>query len=449
MNPTVAAVQSPLTASNSRRIAMTKSALNYIAQRGVALAERVAPFNEFVNSRRAMGTWWVGRVLASRPSHDAVVGDEFGANAKRCINFASQDYLSLTAHPRVLGAAKAGIEECGIHSAGSPAAIGRTNLLLELECKLSTIFQKEACTIFSTGWAAGFGVITGLVREDDAVIMDALAHNCIQEGANHATTHVSKFAHNDLDHLEKILRESRAHNARNGVFVILESLYSMDSDAPDLRRAIRLCRSYDAITILDVAHDFGAIGTRGLGLIEMVGQDEMPDLIFGSFSKTFASNGGFVVSSKDVKAYLSLNCPPLVFSNAISPLQTRIVHESLDIAFSPEGDALRSNLMKNVQSLRTQMSNKGFIVGGIPSAIVPVFVGEEQIARLTFSRLRDAGLLTMLVEFPAVAKGKARFRFQVMASHRTLDCAAAAETLFKARAEAIASGCIGSPTTDK
>lgn len=419
-------------------IAWTKSVFDYVLPRGVGLEGRCAPYHDYADERRDAGTWWVGRVLMSQASHTVTMADEFGQNPQPCINFGSQDYLALSQHPQVKEAAKRAVDEWGIHSAGSPALIGRTDALLRLEWNLRSLLSKEACTIYPTGWAAGFGVITGLVRQNDSVIMDTFSHNCLHEGAKHATKNILKFTHNDLNHLEYLLQEERGKRPRNGLFIIMESLYSMDSDSPNLSEAIKLVRKYNGILILDVAHDFGAMGESGLGLLETVSLVDGPDIIMGSFSKTFASNGGFIASSQKVKDYLALHSSPLTFSNAFSPIQTCIVSQCFDIIFSDEGAALRRQLSTNITLMRTLMAEGGMEVGGTPSPIVPVFVGDERIARLTYKHLASNLLLANLVEFPGVPKGKARFRFQMMSSHTASNIRDAAGIMVECREKAMA-----------
>lgn len=280
----------------------------------------------------------------------------------------------------------------------------------------------------STGWAAGYGVIAGLVRRKDVILIDQLAHNCLQAGTA-VSQSVHRFAHNDVDEVERLLRQVRADSADKAIFLIIESLYSMDADSPDLQRMLRLAREYDAIIILDVAHDFGAMGQRGLGLLEHVQYEMEPDVIMGSFSKSFASNGGFVLCTPTIYEYLCYYSPSHLFSNALSPVQASVVLKAAEIVFSEEGQVLRERLMDNVLALRLAMTGKGFHVGGGPSPIVPVFVGEETLARFSSGYLTEEGLLANLVEFPAVARGKARFRFQVMPSHSAESAKAAANIM--------------------
>jgi 7-keto-8-aminopelargonate synthetase-like enzyme len=294
--------------------------------------------------------------------------------------------------------------------------MGRSKPMLDLADMLCAVSGRERCVLYPTGWAAGYGVFSGLVRRRDTILIDQLAHNCLQAGVQ-ASQNVHRFQHNDADEVERLLRQVRADSADKGVFLILESLYSMDADSPNLSRILTLAREYNAIIILDVAHDFGAMGERGLGLLEQIEYEVEPDVIMGSFSKTFASNGGFVLCSPTIYEYLCYYSPSHLFSNALSPVQASVVLKAAEIVFSDEGQVLRERLMDNVLSLRRAMTAKGFQVGGQPSPIVPVFVGDEMLARFTSGFLTELGLLANLVEFPAVARGMARFRFQVMPGH--------------------------------
>ncbi|PYL60900.1 MAG: 8-amino-7-oxononanoate synthase [Verrucomicrobia bacterium] len=356
----------------------------------------------------------------------ARASNEFLANEREYINFGSQDYLGRAQTEDVKDAAREVIAEFGVHSAGSPVLCGRTRLLVELERKLAAGLAYEACIIYPTAWMAGFGMLASLVRN-------------VHEGSRHATPHVKKFSHNDLSEVEDLLKAERVSRPADGIFVVVESLYSMDSDSPDLAALLTLARKYEAIVLLDVAHDFGSMGATGRGILDNLKPgDDRPDVIMGSFSKTFGANGGFIVCSTAVRDYVSNHSPSHVFSNAISPIQTAVAHKSFDIVFSRRGDSLRSQLKENILRLRAGMEAGGMFVAGTPSPIVPVFVGDEKIARLTSRYLTDNSLLANLVEFPAVPRGKARFRFQVMATHRHEDIDAAARIMIASRNQAVA-----------
>jgi 7-keto-8-aminopelargonate synthetase-like enzyme len=419
---------------NDLSVALGGSLLHHRPQTGRNLAQRTRPFWDWIEERRGSAVWPYFRVLEEQVGGSVQIANEHGASLGRCINFGSQDYLGLAQDPSIAEAVRACLTQFGVHSAGSPVLCGRTQELLRLERRIADLFGHEASLVFPTGWAAGFGVIAGLARRDDTVLMDDRSHNCLQEGARHATEKVRTFRHNDLEHLRHLLAEARAEDAENGVFVILESLYSMDSDSPDLRRALALAREFEAMVILDVAHDLGAMGDQGLGLLETLGSDSGPDVLMGSFSKTFAANGGFVACSRQVRTYLGCYAAPLGFSNAISPMQTAVVQRAFDITYSEQGRRLRAQLMENICALRAAMDAAGCTVGGTPSPICPVFVGAEPVARLTSRQLIHRGLLANLVEFPAVPRGHARFRFQVMATHTHEDIQTAARIMGEARA---------------
>jgi 7-keto-8-aminopelargonate synthetase-like enzyme len=405
------------------------SLVDYMNVRGTDPENRYRPFADWLVERRQENTWPYRRILGTQVSDRVTTIDENRQIlAAGNINYASQDYLGLVQDPRLADAAVEAVGRFGVHSSGSPALLGRSQPMLGLADRLCSAAGRERCILYPTGWAAGYGVIAGLVRRHDVILIDQLAHNCLQAGAQVCST-VHRFPHNDADEVERLLRQIRAETAGNGVFLVLESLYSMDADSPDLARILSLAREYEAIIILDVAHDFGAMGERGLGLLEQVEYEIEPDVIMGSFSKTFASNGGFVLCSPTIYEYLCYYSPSHLFSNALSPVQASVALKAAEIVFSDEGQLLRQRLMENVLALRQAMMGKGFWVGGDPSPIVPVFVGEEALARFTSGYLTDQGLLANLVEFPAVARGKARFRFQVMPTHSAESAETAADIM--------------------
>ena len=358
-------------------------------------------------------------------------------NSPPLLNFSSQDYLGLAQDGQMVEAAIQGARDFGVHSAGSPAFCGATRAVRSLENRINAAIGSEEAVVYPTGWAAGYGVPVALIRGGDLVLMDALSHNCIQEGARASGGEVRKFRHNDLGELESLIRTARAADAGRGIFVLVESLYSMDSDSPDLGALLDLCERYEAISILDVAHDFGSMGEHGRGLLDTV-PGRLPDVVLGSFSKTFAANGGFAAAKPEVVNYLRYYSPTNLFSNAISPMQTSVADKAFEIAFSEEGAALRDTLMERVKHLRASMRGLGFQVHGEPSPICPVFVGDDALARLTSKHVFELGMAANLVEFPAVPRGKARFRFQLMANHEPADLDRAATILLEAKERGMA-----------
>lgn len=402
---------------------------------GADLLDRVNAFYDWQQARRAAGVWPLGRSTEQGAFSRCTARTDEGALFEG-VNFASQDYLSLNSHPEILETAIQTMRDYGVHSAGSPALVGNTSLSIALEQKIADFLHYDHVALFPTGWAAGFGVIKGLVRPNDHIVMDALSHACLQEGAQAATRNIHLFRHNQVEAARAKLAKIRATDTENGILVVTESLFSMDSDTPDIAALQEAAHEYGATLVVDVAHDLGNLGPSGRGFIETQNMLGKVDVVMGSFSKTFASNGGFVAArGRGVKEYLRYYSSPNTFSNALSPAQAAIVGRAFDIVASAEGDALRAELMANIKMLRSLLQGCGLETYGDPSAIVCVKMPGEAHARLTSRRLPSAGMLSNLVEFPAVPKGQPRFRLQMMAKHSQHDILDAVHRLSTAIAD--------------
>lgn len=396
---------------------LSGSLREYRDPKGTDLFARVNPFFEWQDMRRQNGFWPYSRSTDTAPQPLCRVKDDAGRPI--CgVNFASQDYLNLSSNPAIKAAARAAIDEFGVHSAGSGAFLGNTKYSLILEQAISDFLQLEHTLLYPTGWAAGYGVIRGLVRAEDHVVIDALAHNCLQDGALAATPNVHLHRHLSLPSVRRLLHHIRAHDTRNAILVITESVFSMHSDTPDIRAMQELCHEFGARLMVDVAHDLGNLGDDGRGQIGRQKMTGKVDLVMGSFSKTFASNGGFVAcNSAAVREYLRYFGSSGTFSNALSPVQSATVLKAFEIVSSDEGGNLRAELMRNSLYLRGALASEGLEVLGDPSAIVSIKIDDEGFARIVSQRLGALGAIVNLVEYPAVARGSALFRLQVMAKH--------------------------------
>jgi glycine C-acetyltransferase len=385
---------------------------------GTDLLGRVAPFYQWQDLRRQFDLWPYAKSTATAPKTFCTAMTDSG-RAFTGVNFASQDYLSLASHPQVKAAAVRAIEEYGVHSAGSAALLGNTRHSLELERVIAEFLNGRQIVLYPTGWSAGFAAVQGIIRPDDHVVMDVLAHSCLQEGARAATQNVHYHGHLNVHALERRLQKIRAVDAANGILVVTESLFSMHSDTPDIRAMHALCKEYEAVLLVDCAHDLGCIGDDGHGHLGLQNMLDGVDIIVGSFSKTFAANGGFVaVKDRAVAEYLKYYSATQTFSNALSPVQAASVLAAFDIVRSVEGRERRQRLMSNILYLRAGLRRLGLETLGDPSAIVPVRVGAEGLARIASRNLAALGAIANLVEYPAVPKGGARFRVQVMSDHR-------------------------------
>ncbi len=396
---------------------LTGSLREFRDPRGPDLFARVKDFYRWQDLRRSHGLWPYSKSTEDAPKPTCSAKDDAG-RAFHGVNFASQDYLGLASHPAIKTAAKAAIDEYGVHSAGSGAFLGNTRYSLALERTISDFLRMEHTMLYPTGWAAGYGAIRALIRAEDHVVIDGLAHNCLQDGAVAATRNIHLHGHLNLQSVRRHLNRIRTRDKENGILVITEGLFSMDSDTPDIAAMQDLCREFNARLLVDVAHDLGNIGEDGTGHVGLQAMLGKVDMVMGSFSKTFASNGGFVsCHAPEVKEYLRYFGSSGTFSNALSPVQAATVLKAFDIVTSSEGRTLRSALMKNVLYLRSELKRLGLEVVGDPSAIVSAKVGDEALARMVSEKLPSLGVVANLVEFPAVAKGSARFRLQVMANH--------------------------------
>nr|WP_083916244.1 aminotransferase class I/II-fold pyridoxal phosphate-dependent enzyme [Methylobacterium sp. B34] len=390
---------------------------------------------EFYNSKEVnlverwneLGIWFEARNDASvdpyqkyscGPIRPVTRGSYRDGRSFEGVNFASQDYLSLSTHSSLKSAAREAMDKYGLHSAGSAALMGNTQLSIDLERHLGDYLQYTNTALFSTGWGAGYGVVKTLLREGDHVIIDALAHACLQEAAIDSKAHVHRHPHLSTAAVERRLERVRASDANCGILVVAETLYSMDSDVPDLKYLQDLCKKFHATLLVDCAHDLGALGDSGKGFLAEQGMWGKVDILMGSFSKTFASTGGFVAcNSSGLRFGLRAACGPSTFTNAMGPLQAAIVSESLRIVCSEEGQERRDRLMRNILRLRQGLSVNGFKVLGAPSPIVPMVVGSTPLARLATRFAIENGGIVNLVEHPAVSRNSDRWRLQVMADH--------------------------------
>ncbi|WP_051440879.1 7-keto-8-aminopelargonate synthetase-like enzyme (plasmid) [Ensifer sp. WSM1721] len=395
----------------------------------------------------AVGEWWNARLAAGLDSFQKITqgritpivrGTYRDGTSFSGLNFASQEYLSLASHPEVIDAAISALRQFGCHSAGSAGLMGNTALSILLEKRLAEYLGYHDCVVFPIGWAAGYGAVKTLVRKHDHVVIDMLAHACLQEAAADATQNVHRFPHLSTEGVERRLRSIRAADTTAGILVVTETLFSMDSDTPDVRPLVKLCREYDATLLVDCAHDLGVYGTGGRGILEEQELFGEVDVVVGSFSKTFASTGGFVATnSRGFRFGLRGNCGPSTFTNAMTPVQSAVVLSALDVVQSREGDERRTRVLRNADMLRAGMAEAGFRVIGRASPIVPVMLGDVHLARVMTKFAIGMGGIVNLVEHPAVPTNKCRWRLQVMADHDECQIAEFIEIATKARERAL------------
>jgi 7-keto-8-aminopelargonate synthetase-like enzyme len=393
---------------------------------------RASEFREWVDASARRGLFQFLRHHAQAPDVESQVSD-FGGNSYSGINLASQDYLGLARHPQVVRAAADACMVMGTHSSGSEPMGGGFAAAKKLEADLASFTQHCNVVLFPTGWAAGYGSIKGIVRPHDHVLLDALAHDCLQQGARASTGNVSHFAHNDVQSLRKRLAKIRKEAEHAAVLVVTESLFSMDSDHPDFSSVVAACREFGAGLMVDVAHDLGQLGPGGAGVLAEQKRLQDVDFLVGAFSKTFGCTGGFFAShgkgtSYQVRGYSG----SYTFSNYLIPAQVAAISAALGIVKSGEGERLRQEMLMRSAHLRDTLSSKGLDAMGRASALVLIHIGEESLARKAYRACMQRGLILNCIEYPACRRGGARLRMQITPRHTFEQLSAAAEILASA-----------------
>lgn len=324
----------------------------------------------------------------------------------------SNNYLGYTHDPRVLEAAADAANRYGTGCTGSRFLNGTLELHEQLEAELADFSGKEAALVFSTGFQTNLGTISCLIDADDVVIIDKLVHASILDGCRLTRGQVRRFAHNDVESLERAL--AGAHEG-GGKLVIVDGVFSMEGDLAPLQEIVPLCREYGARLMVDEAHAVGVLGKRGIGTAEELGMLDDTDLIVGTFSKAFSSIGGFVAGEAAVISYIKHHARTMIFSASIPPYAIATVRKCLElIRTEPER---RVRVRETADRVRGELSAMGFNTAGSITPIVPVVTGTLENTFLFWRRLFDEGVFTNPVIPPAVPSDSCLIRTSYMATH--------------------------------
>ncbi len=343
-------------------------------------------------------------------------------NGRKMVMLGSNNYLGLTDDPRVKEAAKKAIDKYGTGCAGSRFLNGTIDLHYQLEEELAEFVGKEAVLVYSTGFQTNLGIISTIVGANDVVILDKSDHASIFEGCmlslgwsvylGEGDVRVERFRHNDVKHLAKVLNDL---GDNCGKLIIVDGVYSMEGDIAPLPEIIEVAKKYGARVMVDDAHGIGVLGRTGAGTAEHFGLTEETDIIMGTFSKSFASLGGFVASKREVIEYLRHKSRPLIFSASISPPNTAAALTALRIMKSePER---REKLWANARRLQDGLRSYGLNIGNTQTPIVPVYIGNDLLTFKICIELQEEGVFVNPVIPPGVPQGKSLLRLSVMATH--------------------------------
>ena len=341
-------------------------------------------------------------------------GTEVTIGGKRLIMAGSNNYLGLTKHPRVMAAAADALRRFGTSNNGSRFLNGTLELHVELEQRLAKFTRKEAALVYSTGYLTNLGSISALIDKGDTVILDKDAHACIVDGARLSFGDIRRFRHNDVRDLERVLAAVPPKSAK---LVVVDGLYSMEGDIAPLQDIVRLCKEYDARLLVDDAHGIGVLGSRGAGTAEALGVEEQVDLVMGTFSKSFASLGGFIAGPKSVMDYLRHHARAMIFSASMTPSSVAAVLAALEILEHETG--LRDRLRAILDKMRSGFRAQGLEVGsGVGTPIIPIFIGDRVKTMVAWRNIFERGVFVNAILVPAVQPGRDLLRTSYMATHQ-------------------------------
>jgi 8-amino-7-oxononanoate synthase len=338
-------------------------------------------------------------------------GTEAVFQGKRLIMCGSNNYLGLTMDPRVREAAEAAIRKYGTSCTGSRFMNGTLEMHEQLEHELAEFVGKEAALVFSTGMQTNLGTISAIVGRGDYVILDKEDHASIVDGARLCWGETKRFKHNDMQDLERVLA---ALPEEKGKLVVVDGLYSMEGDLAPLPELVPLCKKYGARLMVDDAHGIGVVG-KGRGTAAHFGMTKDVDLIMSTFSKSFASLGGFIAGDEPVIHYIKHHARALMFSASIPPANAAAALAALHIMRDEPQHAERLNAIAG--RMRKDYRALGFDIGNTVSPIIPIIIGDDVRTVITWKALFEDGVYVNPVLSPGVAPGRQLLRTSYIATH--------------------------------
>ena len=333
-------------------------------------------------------------------------------NGRKVLMFGSNSYMGLTNHPKVIEAAVAATKKYGTGMAGSPFLNGTLDIHKQLEARLAEYVGKEDCMLYSTGFGVNLGVVSTLTGREDYVILDEQDHASIIEGRRLSFSNYLKYRHNDMASLETQLKKCDPDKVK---LIVTDGVFSMEGDVANLPEIVRLAKQYNASVMVDEAHGIGVFGEGGRGTCNHFGVTDDVDLIMGTFSKSFASLGGFIATDKEVTNYLRHNSRAYIFTASITPASTAAVNAALDIMIAePER---QTHLWDITNYALEQFRAMGCEIGNTSPPIIPLFIRDDYKTFHVTHDLLEEGVFVNPVVTPAVAPQDTLIRYSLMATH--------------------------------
>lgn len=374
------------------------------------LREKAELFYDFYlfNREKQHSNYRISSKYGSSPKTTII--NPYTGKEEEMICFVSNDYLGFTKHPKMLEASKNAIQEYGTGAGSSPLIGGQSVLHDKLEEKIAGFFNKEAALTFTSGYASNSGTLLSLLDSQDIAIIDMGAHASVLEGC--LMTNKKYFLHNDIVSLERILSQTK--NLYRNTFIIIDGVYSQDGDIAPLKEIVTLAKTYNAFIVLDDAHGVGVVGKTGKGTCELFNIYDEIDIITGTFSKTFASVGGFVVSNKKIINYLKFTASSNIFSAAATPQSIASVIKAIELLEEPQWV---QKIQSNIKYFKNALSSLNIDFGKSESAIFPIMIRNENRTKEMGKLLLENGVYANPIMYPAVSRKQTRIRMSILATH--------------------------------
>lgn len=355
---------------------------------------------------KAAGIYPYFRAISSEQNTEVLM------NGKKVLMFGSNAYTGLTNHPKVIEAAVAATKKYGTGMAGSPFLNGTLDIHKELEAKIADYVGKEDAMIYSTGFGTNAGVVSTLTGREDYVICDEQDHASIVDGRRLSFSQPLKYKHNDMESLEAVLKKCKPESIK---LIVTDSVFSMEGDVANIPEIVRLAKEYDASVMVDEAHGIGVFGEGGRGVVNHYGLQNDVDLIMGTFSKSFASLGGFIATDKEITNYLRHHSRNYIFTASITPASTAAAMAAMEIMINePERQEhlweLTNYALENFRAM-------GCEIGHTSTPIIPLFIRDDYKTFRVTRDLLDEGVFVNPVVAPAVAPQDTLIRYSLMATH--------------------------------
>ncbi|TYQ16807.1 UNVERIFIED_CONTAM: glycine C-acetyltransferase [Acetivibrio alkalicellulosi] len=387
------------------------SMADFLNTPGLDIMQRAGKYYEFLEDFRDKQHMQYKRIALEGSGPVRKVLDSYTGKVREMIYLASNDYLNLTRHPKVIEAGRVALEKYGAGAGSVPLLGGTLDIHIELEKKIAAFKGCESAIIYTSGFGSNAGALLSMLQEDDVAVLDMLVHASIIDGCKN--TNVKYFKHNDMDSLESTLKKVK--DKYRTKLVAVDGVYSMDGDIAPLDKIVEIAKAYGAYVMIDEAHATGVIGKNGRGTPEHFNLEGKVDIVAGTFSKAVGGVGGFIASNKELVDLLNFYSRTYMFSTAMTPQATASIIQALNVIETEP--VHKEKLWDNIMYFRNNLVDLGFCLGNSETAIFPIIIGDDMKVREMCRCLHEADIYVNPVLYPAVPRRFSRVRMSIMSCH--------------------------------